>query len=124
MSNNIKAITFWNFLKNNVVEIPIIQRDYAQGRLGKEHLRKVFLGNIKKALDTQTSLKLDFVYGATENGNLNPLDGQQRLTTLWLLHWYIALRSKKLNELTNENGIDKEKVCDRLRKFTYETRIS
>lgn len=33
--------TFWSFLRNNYIEIPIIQRDYAQGRLGKENLRKI-----------------------------------------------------------------------------------
>lgn len=86
------------FLKNNYIEIPIIQRDYAQGRLGKENLRKNFLGDLKRALDKEppykdTEMKLDFIYGTTENDRLNPLDGQQRLTTLWLLHWYIALRA-------------------------------
>lgn len=111
--------TFWNYLKNNHIEIPIIQRDYAQGRLGKENLRKNFLGDLKKALDNEppykdSEMKLDFVYGSRENDRLNPLDGQQRLTTLWLLHWYIALRAGMLNE---EN-------CATLRKFTYETRIS
>ena len=111
--------TFWNYLKNNNIEIPIIQRDYAQGRLGKENLRKTFLGDLKKALDNEppykdSEMKLDFVYGSTENDRLNPLDGQQRLTTLWLLHWFIALRAGMLNE---EN-------CAILRKFTYETRIS
>lgn len=111
--------TFWNFLKSNHIEIPIIQRDYAQGRLGKENLRKHFLGELKRALDNESSykdveMKLDFVYGSTENNRLYPLDGQQRLTTLWLLHWYIALRAGLLNE---DN-------CEILRKFTYETRIS
>lgn len=42
--------TSWSFLKNNYIEIPIIQRDYAQGRLGKENLRKNFLGDLKRAL--------------------------------------------------------------------------
>ena len=111
--------TFWNYLKNNNIEIPIIQRDYAQGRLGKENLRKTFLGDLKKALDNEppykdSEMKLDFVYGSTENDRLNPLDGQQRLTTLWLLHWYIALRAGELNK---DN-------CAILKKFTYETRIS
>ena len=121
MSNNTisQATTFWNYINNFEVEIPIIQRDYAQGRLGKEHLRKNFLDDLKKALDNKppyqdSGMKLDFVYGSTENERLNPLDGQQRLTTLWLLHWYIALRAKKLNADT----------CAILRKFTYETRIS
>lgn len=116
MSNNtdIRSITFWNFLKENTIEIPIIQRDYAQGRLGKENLRKNFLADLKNALDSDGMMKLDFVYGSIENDNLNPLDGQQRLTTLWLLHWYIALRA---GELSEDN-------CKIFRKFTYETRIS
>jgi hypothetical protein len=113
MSNNTKAISFWNFLKENTIEIPIIQRDYAQGRLGKENLRKNFLADLKKALDSGETMKLDFVYGSTENDKLNPLDGQQRLTTLWLLHWYIALRAGIL-----------ESNCEIFLKFTYETRIS
>ncbi|MCR5837067.1 MAG: DUF262 domain-containing protein, partial [Lachnospiraceae bacterium] len=109
-----KTITFWNFLKENTIEIPIIQRDYAQGRLGKENLRKNFLADLKNALDSNETMKLDFVYGSIEKDYLNPLDGQQRLTTLWLLHWYVALRAGELN---NDN-------CAILKKFTYETRIS
>ena len=112
MNNN--TTTFWKFLNAYTIEIPIIQRDYAQGRLGKETLRKTFLADLKKALDSEETMKLDFVYGATDNGKLNPLDGQQRLTTLWLLHWYIALRAGELNEAT----------CSIFKKFTYETRIS
>lgn len=114
MSENTKPISFWNFLNENTIEIPIIQRDYAQGRLGKEHLRKNFLADLKNALDSGKTMKLDFVYSSTEKDKLNPLDGQQRLTTLWLLHWYIALRAGDLNEKNSET----------FRKFTYETRIS
>lgn len=120
-NNNInQKTTFWEFLTNNTIEIPIIQRDYAQGRSGKEYLRKSFLADIKDALDNalkddgKTEMKLDFVYGSVENDKLSPLDGQQRLTTLWLLHWYIALMSRNLNE----------DICEILKKFTYETRIS
>lgn len=113
MTTSNHTTTFWEFLGNNSVEIPIIQRDYAQGRIGKENLRKNFLKDIKAALDNNKELKLDFVYGSIENGRLFPLDGQQRLTTLWLIHWYIALRADKLYEAQN-----------RLRKFSYETRIS
>lgn len=105
--------TFWNLLKENKIEIPIIQRDYAQGRDGKEYLRQTFLESLKNALDKNEVLKLDFVYGSTENGALQPLDGQQRLTTLWILHWYIAMRAGKLHE-----------AGAALKKFTYETRIS
>ena len=109
-----QSTTFWQYLINNAIAIPIIQRDYAQGRLGREYLRKSFLTDLKKALDSNEQIKLDFIYGAFENKRMNPLDGQQRLTTLWLLHWYIALMSGELNE-TN---------CQILNKYTYETRIS
>lgn len=122
MSNNIytaKETSFWKFIQENEIEIPIIQRDYAQGRLGKESLRKNFLSDLKKALDNEKpykdkAMKMDFVYGSMEDDKMNPLDGQQRLTTLWLLHWYIALRAGK------SDG----EVAKTLNKFTYETRIS
>ena len=113
-----ESISFWNFIKKYQIEIPIIQRDYAQGRTGKEKLRESFLSSLKQALDgklphDETVLKLDFVYGATEKGHMLPLDGQQRLTTLWLLHWYVALRSGNFKE-----------ACDFLLRFSYKTRIS
>ena len=114
---NTSVTTFWNLLSDTGIEIPIIQRDYAQGRSGKEELRKSFLRDFKHALlDSKEPLKLDFVYGTMEGGNLIPLDGQQRLTTLWLLHWYLAYRAGEIE--LNPN------VSERLRKFTYETRIS
>lgn len=112
-----RAISFWDFLNRYNIEIPIIQRDYAQGRKGKETLREMFLRNLKNAMDNNLSDKqeiliLDFVYGSVKNGKLQPLDGQQRLTTLWLLHWYVALRAKKMEEA----GM-------LLQKFSYETRM-
>lgn len=113
MTTNDHTTTFWHFLENHSIEIPIIQRDYAQGRIGKESLRKNFLSDLKEALLNKEEMKLDFVYGSTENGKLYPLDGQQRLTTLWLLHWYIALKAGKLKGASNN-----------LKKFSYETRVS
>lgn len=107
--------TFWELLSKKSIEIPIIQRDYAQGRIGKENLRKRFLKSILSTLKDDKPLKLDFVYGSINSNNkFQPLDGQQRLTTLWLMHWYIALRAGRLDD-TN---------CNILRKFSYETRVS
>ena len=70
-------ITFWQFIQGQKIEIPIIQRDYAQGRNGKEKLREKFLKDLKHALDNYDSnskLKLDFVYGTLESEKLQPLD--------------------------------------------------
>lgn len=111
---NGELTTFWTFLREHSVTIPIIQRDYAQGRKGKVELRKTFLKDLRNALDSNERLKLDFVYGASEHGAVNPLDGQQRLTTLWLLHWYLAYMSGKINDNTSKI----------LKRFSYETRMS
>lgn len=107
--------SLWELLEENEVFIPIIQRDYAQGRKGKEVLRKHFFTNLIEALNNESDLKLDFVYGTIEDGKFAPLDGQQRLTSLWLLHWYLAYKTEHLAE---------DSVKTRLKKFSYETRIS
>ena len=117
-----KEYSFWDFLGQHKIVIPKIQRDYAQGRKDKTELRKAFLKDIKKALEScdntdgsTNEMKMDFVYGSEKNHGIEPLDGQQRLTTLWLLHWYIALRAGKLGD---------EAVKETLKKFTYQTRVS
>lgn len=99
------------------VEIPLIQRDYAQGRRGEkvEAIRQNFLSVLHAAVATevQKPVGLDFVYGERKaDGTLQPLDGQQRLTTLFLLHWYLAVRSGNLPAATGWT------------KFSYETRPS
>lgn len=84
----------------NQIEIPIFQRDYAQGRDSDpvKQIRTDFLDALFGALDDGSPVGLDFVYGGVDDGTLRPLDGQQRLTTLFLLHWYIASRSGHLAE--------------------------
>lgn len=82
------------------IEIPMIQRDFAQGRPDEEStaIRERFLYAIIHALTTNEELGLDFIYGDVEDDVFRPLDGQQRLTTLFLLHWYIASLANELNE--------------------------
>lgn len=64
-----KPFSFWQFLSKYNSVIPIIQRDYAQGRKGKETLRKGFFGQLIDSLKGIGSLKLDFVYGCTADAN-------------------------------------------------------
>ena len=100
----------------HTIEIPMIQRDYAQGRDIPEvnRIRKKFLSVLHNALTGKSDpVKLDFIYGDVTKGKLIPLDGQQRLTTLFLIHWYVA---KKENISTEE--------CSFLNNFTYKTRPS
>lgn len=97
------------------IEIPIIQRDYAQGRTfsNVSRIRSRFLDTLYHALSDHKRITLDFVYGEIENKKFIPLDGQQRLTTLFLLHWYAA---KKECIADNEYAF--------LQNFTYYTRPS
>ena len=99
----------------NGIVIPIVQRDYAQGRQNDKvnRIRNNFLEVLYKALAEGEKTTLDFIYGNIENGKLIPLDGQQRLTTLFLLHYYIA-RHENIPE-------DEWKF---LYGFSYETRTS
>lgn len=77
------------------IKIPLIQRDYAQGRESEEvtAIRNNFLDSLHAAVTGGKPVGLDFVYGQVDEGTLQPLDGQQRLTTLFLLHWYLAYRT-------------------------------
>lgn len=80
------------------IQIPMIQRDYAQGRPTEKEIREEFINTLQNALllpldDESLPMNLDFIYGSVEgkeDTRFLPLDGQQRLTTLFLLHWYLA----------------------------------
>ena len=95
------------------IEIPIIQRDYAQGREKEEKKRNRFLKALLKSVNSDKGITLDFVYGSVIDKKLVPLDGQQRLTTLFLLHWYAA---KRENIPAGQWEV--------LKKFSYATRPS
>lgn len=106
------------------IEIPIIQRDYAQGRETEEvkRIRNNFINDfLIPVVLKKTPIELDFVYGSilTEMKDelkiktFIPLDGQQRLTTLFLLHYFIGVKESRIKELRPV-----------LTKFTYETRPS
>jgi hypothetical protein len=125
--NSGKTLTFSDlFNEVKFVEIPIIQRDYAQGRESASDVREQFLHAIYDTLsqsfdELEQPLDLDFVYGSLEGDEqekFSLLDGQQRLTTLFLLHWYLAYKEGNIKEfkqlLLNEGRS----------RFTYQTRPS
>jgi hypothetical protein len=114
-------------LEKYKVVIPPIQRDYAHGRQTEKvnRVRERFLNAIVDVLseeEVEKPLELDFIYGYTSQemtgtrqqiSFFKPLDGQQRLTTLFLIHWYIAAREGRISEAKSI-----------LSKFSYETRHS
>ena len=110
------------------IRIPMIQRDYAQGRESQRQIRDEFLNVLYVALTAEngrdsSSVNLDFVYGSESDDGAAyflPLDGQQRLTTLFLLHWYLAWKDN-CAELFQSHFVDSDTLNSR---FAYQTRRS
>lgn len=139
---NKSRTTFIGFMSEHDIQIPLIQRDYVQGRAieSKEIERRDNF--VRKLMDALLSggkaCTLDFIYGARENYGIDnkntdapflPLDGQQRLTTLLLLHWILLQKNKpaKKEEENEKCTVGKTFYKDNIRllqRFSYKTRIS
>lgn len=103
------------------VVIPGIQRHYVQGANNPkaESVRKQFIKEIFTAIEKkQNEFNLHFIYGPI-NTNVEdsfvPVDGQQRLTTLWLIARYAAEKAEPS---------DRKDLLSLLSRFTYEDRIN
>jgi hypothetical protein len=116
MNRHSEQLTFWELINKyeNGIEIPIIQRDYAQGRDSENTIRDKFVKTLYSAFRGEPVV-LDYVYGYTENEKLIPLDGQQRLTTLFLLHWYLLCKDE-------DSKIKLRDATPILRRFSYKVR--
>lgn len=106
----------------NQIIIPIIQRDYAQGREEKKAKESLdsFLKELKNFFDKEGEgeYNFNFIYGVEgeeQSKNLYIIDGQQRLTLLFLLHLFLL----KNNKVSQD---ELKKLQDELKKFTYQTR--
>lgn len=108
------------------IRIPKIQRDYAQGRKNQEEVRNTFTDKIFEYLNANEEKDLDFIFGnVEEEGEARyfiPIDGQQRLTTLALLYWYLANINGDYENFKTLFCSEKEDYV--ISKFTYETRTS
>lgn len=105
--------TLMKLLEEYEIRIPIIQRDYAQGRDTEKakEVRKNLIRDFKNCLsEGGNNIDFNFIYGTVSGKVFYPVDGQQRLTTLYLLHWYLSC---------NQEDLKKE-----LKSFSYMTRNS
>ena len=118
------SITFESFISHHSIEIPAIQRDYVQGRATtpeEKDKREAFVTKLIQSIAYKEPAKpchLEFIYGAVNDKSHSfvPLDGQQRLTTLFLLHWVVWQKS-------NEEA-RKGFPLSLMKSFRYKTRIS
>lgn len=121
--------TFRAVIQKYKIEIPEIQRDYAQGRgygaewnrannkeriPGKEEkIIDKFLSDIEKIDPKEGNLDFNFIYGVVKKDKFIPVDGQQRLTLLFLLYWYAQYKL-----------LDLKGLSEKLKNFTYQLRSS
>ena len=109
-------------VKINQIVIPKIQRPYAQGRPDGvcTYIRNTLLNEMFANFKTDEVFDFNFIYGIVRPSNdtyvMELLDGQQRMTTLFLVYWYVANR-----ELSEGEDVDTE-IRNALGRFVYETR--
>ena len=121
-NNPLVKLSFCDIFKRlhiSEIKIPRIQRDYVQGidsdRISS--IRKNLIEGMVGAVKGGEPLDLNYIYGVVEEKKFIPLDGQQRLTTLFLFHWYIALKAKELSnfsyKLTYEQRDSAREFCEK-----------
>ena len=120
MSTNPLQCDFESLLAKYQVIVPEIQRDYVQGKPSvKKNIAKPFVTDLLGVLlSPGKTLTLDFIYGATQEDSVTQkttlflLDGQQRLTTLFLLYYYLCLMT--------HNTVQAKSLYN----FSYQTRLA
>lgn len=109
----------------SIILIPAMQRDYVQGRMHddkEENVIKNFISYLKEALLNKTQCELDFIYGVKKDNKYIILDGQQRITTLFLLYWYLAQKSNKMEKFREKFTLKENDILKS--KLQYEVRAS
>ncbi len=117
MENNVSNYQEYTFPKlleqYDKVLVPMIQRDYAQGRT--DNKATDVRNNLLNDIFDKESVNFDLIFGSKESRIIDgketscfiPIDGQQRLTTLFLLYLYEQKKSDPKLDLS---------------KFSYDTR--
>ena len=66
LNKSLSLIELFNIEKDFRIEIPKIQRDYAQGRENESEVSDRFLDKIFEYLKDGKNLELDFIYGSVD----------------------------------------------------------
>lgn len=113
-----KTMTLFGLLDDYSILIPHLQRNYVHGRddAHAKEVREHFVKSLDECCIKGTEMTLDVIYGIwdKERNVLIPIDGQQRLTTLWLSAVYATSTSKN-----NASRLD---LLSKLSRFSYESR--
>lgn len=115
MANEKKTFKSEFIESDKFISIPMLQRDYVQG--GRNDVISPFLDKLTYAWKENKIEDLNYIYGYSRDGKFIPIDGQQRLITLWLLHLYVYAK-KSMDfpiELKFESREFADNFCKKLR---------
>ena len=85
-------MNFIESFNNKTILMPLLQRDYVQGSEKSAVISPFLDALLEKDCD------LNYIYGYEKDGGFVPVDGQQRLTTLWLLYLYLHAYKKRTGQ--------------------------
>lgn len=113
--------TFIGLFNNYIICIPAIQREYVQGYDEEQTniVRSNFIDEIFDALSNESVLDIGIIYGYTQKDESGekpiffPVDGQQRITTLYIIYWCLSMMKTE-----TEDDLLKDKILQ------YEVRNS
>lgn len=112
--------TFFELLSRYRIAIPCLQRHYVQGETTSKskEVRGNFLRNLLLSFANNAPKQLHFLFGPLDThgaDTFQPVDGQQRLTTIWLLSRYA------IAWLNDEQ--ERKSLLQILSRFNYSERI-
>ena len=113
--------SFETLFEKYIVCIPAIQREYVQGYDEEETniVRKNFVNDIFNAIFNDGTVDIGIIYGYTQKDESGekpiffPVDGQQRITTLYVIYWCLSMMKTE-----TEDDLLKDKILQ------YEVRNS
>lgn len=124
-----KMTNIKDFLDNNKIIIPKIQRDYAHGRNRKEEnaiINKLLDDLINVLSGEKEEIVLNYIYGVPKENDKGKyivlIDGQQRITTLYLLRLFISANiddedNSFYGHLSYETRDTSKEFCEFLNEF-------
>lgn len=94
-----KKENFVEMFKKHIICIPAIQREYVQGYDEEQTniIRKNFVDDIFDAISSDGNVDIGIIYGYTQKDERGekpiffPVDGQQRITTMYIIYWCLNM---------------------------------
>ena len=112
-----KKENFIELFEKHIVCIPAIQREYVQGYDEEQTniVRKNFVNDIFDAISNDGTVDIGIIYGYTQKEESSeksiffPVDGQQRITTLYIIYWCLnMMKTETYDEILKDKILQYE----------------